>query len=167
MPGGFQDVARDELERFRLNQLAYNTAPEATTLGELAPAVTAHIAAGLLTPETFLNPFFKVGGVAWQAAHPFLARMFGYQLGQAAVQAVADPVTQAMQIKAGVSTAYDWRQTAWSIPLGAAWGTPGASPRWDAYPPRQGTADCAGHKPAGNYPGNDALRSAASRDASA
>src|SRR5580765_8028940 len=122
-PNGFQDTAKDELENTRAAILAHKNMPGFSNVGEFGAAAYGQVAGQLLTPENFLNPFFKVGSLAWRAGHPLLSTIIGYGTGQAAVQGVADVTAQAAQIKADLRKEWDPVQTSLAIPTGFIFGT--------------------------------------------
>jgi hypothetical protein len=97
--------------------------PGFSNVGEFGAAAFGQVGGQVLTPENFVNPFFKIGSVAWRATHPLLSTIIGYGVGQAAVQGGADVVAQAAQIKAELRKEYDPIQTSLAIPTGFIFGT--------------------------------------------
>ena len=122
-PNGFQDTAKDELESTKAAILAYKNMPGFSNVGEFGAALYGQVGGQILTPENFVNPFFKIGSATWRAAHPLLSTIIGYGTGQAAVQGVADVAAQSEQVKADLRKEWDPIQTSLAIPTGFIFGT--------------------------------------------
>ena len=122
-PGGYQDAAKDELEKTKAEILAYKNMPGFSDIAEFGASASGQVGGQILTPENLFSPFFKVGSALWRAGHPLLSTIIGYGAGQAVVQGAADATAQAMQIRADLRKEWDPVQTTLAIPTGFIFGT--------------------------------------------
>lgn len=117
-----QEDAKKRLEQIEADSLAYKAMPGFSGPGEAITSLLGQAAGGMTTPENIAFPAIKFGGAVWRATHPLMADMLAYGLGQAAVQGVADPLKQAMEVRAGLKKEWDIAQTSLAIPTGFAFG---------------------------------------------
>lgn len=113
-PDQIQENARRELEQIRADMIAYRAMPTFSNPVEAGLALSGQAAAALTSPENYANFAIRPFTMAYRLAHPVITDVLSYGMGQAAVQAAVDPISQAAEIKAQLRKDYDPLQTAYA-----------------------------------------------------
>ena len=117
-----QNSAKDRLAKMQADQLAYENMPAYKGVAEGLYSLAGQVSGGMASPENLIFPEVKLGSVAWRAAHPLIADIIGYGVGQAAIQGASNPIVQSNQIKAGLRKEFDPVEMSLAAPIGFAFG---------------------------------------------
>ena len=117
-----QESAKDTLAKMQADQLAYENMPAYKGLAEGLYSLGGQTAGMFSSPEAFAFPNVKFASAAWRAAHPLVADILGYGIGQAAIQGGANIVTQTNEIKANLRKEFDPVEASLAFPIGGAFG---------------------------------------------
>lgn len=117
-----QEAAKKRIEDIQADMLSYKTMRPWSGVVEGATALGGQLAGGATSPENLVFPQARFLSPIFRATRPFISDVIQYGLGQAIVQGVADPIKQALQVRAGVRKEIDVAETAFAIPAGFVFG---------------------------------------------